>query len=371
MPLLTGGLIALGVGGGLGAQGALGLSAARAKEAATLAGIDKASELQRQFMADLRASFAPYLAAGKSALDIIQSRIYTSTERKINTAQQRAAIEADIEKYSRPFTDADFPILTGSKASERRQALATQQVAERNARLQEAQSRLSAFDKTQAQLAPFLTEQDAKLNAREARVTSSLERIATLSDFPTSLAGIRSELETDPIYQFRQAEGERAINRAAAARGSFFSGAAIKSLADFSMALTGEETDKSLMRRKVALEAAVTGLSAEVGEQQTGIGNIMSLVNVGANATAGVTGQAGRSTEAQGQLAVGAGAAEGQSAAERGGVLSNVIGQGLQTLGTFGTLAFLPSLLQKPTTTTPESLTQFSGRYTDQPYRGY
>lgn len=38
------------------------------------------------------------------------------------------------------------------------------------------------------------------------------------------------DFQADPGYQFRQAEGEKAINRAAAARGGFNSGATLKAL---------------------------------------------------------------------------------------------------------------------------------------------
>lgn len=52
--------------------------------------------------------------------------------------------------------------------------------------------------------------------------------LAPGGDFTRSFG--MQDFQTDPGYQFRQAEGEKAINRAAAARGGFDSGATLKAL---------------------------------------------------------------------------------------------------------------------------------------------
>lgn len=49
------------------------------------------------------------------------------------------------------------------------------------------------------------------------------------------------EMQEDPGYQFRLGQGEQAINRAAAARGDFFSGRAGKELSRFGQGLAAQE----------------------------------------------------------------------------------------------------------------------------------
>jgi hypothetical protein len=58
--------------------------------------------------------------------------------------------------------------------------------------------------------------------------------------------------EESPYYKFQQELGERALNRAMAARGKFDSSTAINALSDFNRALGAEETERQYGRRKEA-----------------------------------------------------------------------------------------------------------------------
>jgi hypothetical protein len=143
------------------------------------------------------------------------------------------------------------------------------------------------------------------------------------------------------VFNFRMAEGERTLNRAAASRGQYFSGAALSKLADFSLALTGEETDKYISRRVTALNSAVTGLTAELGEQAQSVNQGLSLATLGLNAVQGQAGATTGTTQLQSQLAGSAAQTIGQTELAKGAALSQGLGGISSTVGGLATLAFL------------------------------
>jgi hypothetical protein len=61
--------------------------------------------------------------------------------------------------------------------------------------------------------------------------------------------GLREGFETDPGYQFRQQQGEQAINRSAAARGGRLGGDTMKALSEFNQGLASQEFDKYANRQ--------------------------------------------------------------------------------------------------------------------------
>ncbi len=341
------------VGAGAGIGGAMLQSSAAQRAAATgAAQIDIAQWNAQNNLNYLKSLYQPFITMGTNALGVLQSRVYSSADRAATNATQRTALQAKIEQLSKPTDWATFPIQVGEKASERRQALFMQVESDRQRQLDAAKSELALFDKQNVDNAPLYAAQDAEAQARMDRITSSLDRIHTLSDFPTSLADIRDELQNDPVYKFRREEGERAINRAAAAKGIFRSGRAVEELADFSLALTGEETDKYINRRVTALNAAVTGLGAELGEQGQSVGQALSLATLGANTAVGmgsaVTGQTAAQSQLSGQQAqIGM-----QSQLAQGQAMQ----QGLGTVGSMaGSLAALTMLSRgKADTTTAQ-----------------
>ena len=283
-----------GVGAGLNiAGGFMAKDAAGDAQAAMMSQIEQAQAASRMATQNAAGLFSPYQLYGSSALSFLQSRILSSNERQMATVSQRSALQADIDRLSQGVDWNSMPILTGEKASERRATMWQQMESDRKQQLAAAQSKLASFDKEQTALAPYQAAQDAQLQDTQGRVNSALDLVAQSSNFnlPQSLAQLRNDMSNDPVFQFRQQTGERAINRAAAARGNYFSGSAIASIGDFNQQLTADETDRYFNRmlqgKTAQLQGAVGGLGAITGANQLDINNLMGLSQLGLNAAQG------------------------------------------------------------------------------------
>lgn len=114
------------------------------------------------------------------------------------------------------------------------------------------------------------------------------------------LGGDTSAIERDPGYQFRLREGEKAIQRAASASGSFGSGRNLKDFARFSQGLASQET-------------------------QAAFGRLMGLAGIGQSATRGLAGLG--TSLAQGQAGI-AGAQAGAAQQLGAGLASTGLGFG-------------------------------------------
>ena len=304
-------------------------SAARQATAGALSQTDLALYNSQKNLEYLQGLITPYIQAGSNALGVVQSRLFSSNERKAQAVSQRASLQSKIEQLSKPTDWATFPLQVGDKASERREMLFRQTESDRLKQLEAAKAELTLFDKQQNELSPLFEAQDKENQARLDRISTSLDQVAKLSNIPSSLADIRAELYNDPVYKFRLSEGERSINRAAAARGTFFSGKAIEELSDFSLALTGEETDKFLGRKVTALNAAVTGLNAELGEQNQSTVSAMQLAQLGLGSIGAITG----ATTGQSQAAAALGTQAGQTQ------MQGTLAQGQATAGALNGIA--------------------------------
>ena len=340
-PISMGAMGALGVGTSL-LSGFLGSNAASNAQAGQLGYLDQA--LQGSKTAGINATnlFSPYQLYGSGALSFLQSRILSGNERQMASAQQRTALQSEVDRLSQATDWNSMPILTGEKASERRASLFYQMEADRKAQLQAAQSKLTAYEKEQSALAPFQKEQDAQLQATQGRITSALDLVSQASNFnlPQSMKQLRQDLTNDPVFQFRQETGERAINRAAAARGNFLSGAALASIGDFNNQLTADETDRYLNRlitsKTASLQGAVTGLGALTGANQQDISNLMGLSQMGLNAASGasqaITATNGVNANLQGQMGqtmANTEMAKGQAWQQAIGGISQMAGMGM------------------------------------------
>lgn len=291
MSILGGGAL---LGGGLSlATGFMGQDAAADAQAGQLGYLDRALAASQQAGRDAQAAFAPYALYGSSALQALQSRVFTPAEQAASMASQRASLEADVARLSKGINWDSMPILTGAKASERRAALYRQMEFDREQQLKAAQAKLDAYDKQQTAMAPYLQQQQAEAAQRQGRINGALDLVAQSANFnlPQSLSQLRTEMMNDPAFQFRQQTGERAINRAAAARGNFLSGAALATISDFNQQLTADETDRFFNRmlqgKTAQFQAAVGGLGALTGAQQLDVNNAMGLAQIGLNAATG------------------------------------------------------------------------------------
>ena len=123
----------------------------------------------------------------------------------------------------------------------------------------------------------------------------------------------------DPGYAFRVAEGQKALDRQAAARGGLISGGALKAAQRYGQDLGSQEYQNSFNR-------ALTGYNANVARSDTGYNRLASMAGIGqtANAQLGAAGQnyatgAGNAINAAGQ-------AQAASALGQGNTWNNALG---------------------------------------------
>jgi hypothetical protein len=108
----------------------------------------------------------------------------------------------------------------------------------------------------------------------------------------------------DPGYDFRMAEGQKALERSASARGSLLSGGALKSLTRYSQGVASDEYDKSFTRAFNTFNANDTNLFNRLsllagnGQQAT-----VQMGNLGANYAGSVGDNLARAAAAGGEYA--------------------------------------------------------------------
>ena len=94
------------------------------------------------------------------------------------------------------------------------------------------------------------------------------------------------DLTQDPGYAFRLSEGQKALDRSAAARGGLISGGAMKAAQRFGQDLGSQEYQNAYNR-------ALTGYNADVAREATGYNRLAALAGYGQTAT-GQIGAAGQ-----------------------------------------------------------------------------
>lgn len=103
------------------------------------------------------------------------------------------------------------------------------------------------------------------------------------------------DFQQDPGYAFRQAEGMKALERSAAARGGLMSGATMKGIQRFGQDLASQEYQNAFNRFQIERAARLNPLQSLMGSGQSA-----------ANVMTGATGQAAQNI---GQMQLGAGQA--------------------------------------------------------------
>jgi hypothetical protein len=86
-----------------------------------------------------------------------------------------------------------------------------------------------------------------------------------------------SDYQADPGYAFRLAEGQRAIDRQAAARGGLISGGALRAATRYGQDMGAQEYGNAYNR-------ALTGYNADVARSNTGYNRLAGLADVGQTA---------------------------------------------------------------------------------------
>ena len=361
-----------GVGAGLNVLGGfMGRDAANSAQGAMMSQIEMAQAASRAAAQQAAGMFSPYQLYGSGALSFLQSRLLSNNERQMAATSQRASLQADIDRLSQATDWNSMPILTGAKASERRASMWQQLEFDRKQQLAVAKGKLTAFDKEQSALAPFQAAQDAQMDETRGRINNALDLVAQSSNFnlPQSLSQLRADMMNDPVFKFRQETGERAINRAAASRGNFLSGAAIASIGDFNNQLTADETDRYFNRlltgKTAQMQAAMGGLNALVGANQTDVNNLMGLSQLGLNAAQGAANVTMQGNAANATLSGQAAQGMMQTELAKGQAMQSMMGGLGQMAGQLAGFSLMSGMLNKPTTTGPRdgvesgALTQF------------
>jgi hypothetical protein len=350
-----------GVGAGLNVLGGfMAKDAANSAQGAMMSQIEMAQAASRAAAQQAAGLFSPYQLYGSGALSFLQSRLLSNNERQMAATSQRASLQADIDRLSQATDWNSMPILTGAKASERRASMWQQMEFDRKQQLAVAQGKLTAFDKEQSALAPFQAAQDAQMDETRGRINSALDLVAQSSNFnlPQSLSQLRNDMTNDPVFKFRQETGERAINRAAASRGNYLSGAAIASIGDFNNQLTADETDRYFNRlltgKTTQMQAAMGGLNALVGANQTDVNNLIGLSQLGLNAAQGAANVTMQGNAANATLSGQAAQGMMQTELAKGQAMQSMMGGLGQMAGQLAGFSLMSGMMNKPTTTGPK-----------------
>lgn len=129
-----------------------------------------------------------------------------------------------------------------------------------------------------------------------------------------------ADYQADPGYKFRIDQGEQAIERAAVARGSRYSGATLKALARFNSGLASDEYGKAYDRFNNDLSTRFNRLASVAGVGQT------ATAQTG-QAGAAAAGAAGQLINAQGQMIQDAGTARASGYVGASNAVNGALGQ--------------------------------------------
>jgi hypothetical protein len=106
-----------------------------------------------------------------------------------------------------------------------------------------------------------------------------------------------SDFVTDPGYNFRLSEGQKALDRSAAARGGLISGGALKAATRYGQDMGSQEYQNAYQRAltgygtkvdrsNTAFSRGLTGYNADVARADTGYNRLASMAGVGQTTTA-------------------------------------------------------------------------------------
>lgn len=126
------------------------------------------------------------------------------------------------------------------------------------------------------------------------------------------------QFQADPGYNFRMAEGMKALERSASARGLLQSGGTLKGIQQYGQNLASAEYDNAFSRY--------------IGERETRMDPYRYLTNLGANAATGQATNIGSSAASLAEIAAQRGNIDAATAAGAAGAIGNAfssIGQGV------------------------------------------
>jgi hypothetical protein len=123
----------------------------------------------------------------------------------------------------------------------------------------------------------------------------------------------QTDFEQDPGYAFRQAEGMKALERSAAARGNLLSGSTLKGVQRFGQDLASQEYQNAFNRYQI--------------ERNAKLNPLQSLMGAGQSATNVMTGAAGQMGQNEASNLYNAGQARASGYIGQANALSSALGQ--------------------------------------------
>ena len=166
------------------------------------------------------------------------------------------------------------------------------------------------------------------------------------------------QFQADPGYGFRLAEGQKALDRQAAARGGLISGSALKGAQRFGQEMGSQEYTNAFNRYQTERQARLNPLQSLAGVGQTAVGQLGAAGQAYASGASGALGAYG----AGASEAIGA-AGQARASGYMGG--ANALSQGLSQYMGYSQGQDRNALLR-------QSIGGGGGRFTGtEPYAGY
>lgn len=156
----------------------------------------------------------------------------------------------------------------------------------RSAASQAADTAAQASDRASALQYQMFQEQQKLQEPWRQAGTNALAKMQTdYGNMPAAFTG-QVNLGQDPGYAFRLSEGQKALDRSAAARGGMISGGALKAAQRFGQEMGSQEYQNAYNR-------ALTGYNANVAREATGYNRLASMAGLGQTAANTLTSAAG------------------------------------------------------------------------------
>ncbi len=165
------------------------------------------------------------------------------------------------------------------------------------------------------------------------------------------------QFQADPGYNFRMAEGMKALERSAAARGLLQSGGTLKGIQQYGQNLASDEYQNAFQRYLTERQAKLSPLEYQIGLGQAAASG--QAANVGTTA-----GSISELTQALGNIGAQRAVAQGNIASSTAGNIGNVFAQGAGAYGDYMAAQPYMNYLQS---ITPSA---YSPRYTTAAFGG-
>jgi hypothetical protein len=136
------------------------------------------------------------------------------------------------------------------------------------------------------------------------------------------------QFQADPGYNFRMAEGMKALERSAAARGLLQSGGTLKGIQQYGQNLASDEYQNAFQRYLTERQAKLSPLEYQIGLGQAAASGQAANVGTTANSISELT-------QALGNIGAQRAVAQGNIAASTAGNIGNIFAQGAGAYGDY------------------------------------